>query len=65
MPKAGKEKPLGSSILQGPVQEFSAYCEAEFERRRNGDEPFDEAGYREAMELALGKLRALTERELV
>jgi hypothetical protein len=64
MPKPGEEKPLGASVLQGPAQEFSAYCEAEFERRRNGDAPFDETAYREAMELALGKLQALSEREL-
>lgn len=63
MPKGGEQKPLGSSVLQGPVQEFTAYCEAEFERRGNGDEPFDEAGYREAMELVVAKLRALTEKE--
>jgi hypothetical protein len=63
MPKPDEEKPLGSSILQGPAQEFSVYCEAEFERRRIGDEPFDEAAYKDAMELVLSKLQALAEGE--
>lgn len=42
-----------------PSEEFSAYCEGEFERRRNAGTEFDEAAYREAMELALTKLRLL------
>ncbi len=62
MPKSGGQKPLESSILHGPVQEFTDYCEAEFERRGNSGEPFDEGVYREAMELALGKLRKLKEK---
>jgi predicted secreted protein len=63
MSESGQQKPLDASILQAPIEEFSAYCEAEFERRRNGDEPFDETAYREAMELVLSKLRAATEKE--
>jgi hypothetical protein len=63
MSESSEQKPLDISVLQGPLQEFTAYCEAEFERRRNGDEPFDEAGYRDAMELVLAKLRAVTEKE--
>ena len=59
MSSDGKTKPLGNSRLRGPVEEFSAYCEGEFERRRNSGEPFDEAGYREAMQAALHKLRRL------
>jgi hypothetical protein len=42
-------------------EEFASYCEGEFERRRNAGTEFDEAGYREAMELALAKLRVLEE----
>ncbi|MEA1888871.1 MAG: nodulation protein E [Pseudomonadota bacterium] len=49
-------KPLGQSDLQGPAGDFADYCEAEFERRRNSDSPFDEAAYQEARELVLRKL---------
>jgi hypothetical protein len=51
----------GSSVDTGPSEAFIAYCNAEFDRRRNSDEPFDEAAYREAMELTLHKIRALEE----
>ncbi|MES9905193.1 MAG: hypothetical protein ABW168_21275 [Sedimenticola sp.] len=46
---------------QGPSVDFSAYCEAEFERRKNSGEAFAEVDYREAMEMVLVKLRALEE----
>ncbi len=59
MSSDGKTKPLSNSRLLGPVEEFSAYCEGEFERRRNSGEAFDEEGYREAMQMALQKLRKL------
>lgn len=52
-------KPLQGSELEGPSGDFASYCEAEFERRRNADEPFDEAAYREAMEMTLRRLRTL------
>lgn len=52
-------KPLSTSEFHGPSEDFSAYCEAEFERRRNSDEAFDEASYREAMGMTLLKLKAL------
>jgi hypothetical protein len=41
------------------MEEFSAYCEGEFERRRNSGETFDEEGYRDSMQLVLQKLRKL------
>ena len=50
------DKPLGNSDLNGPAKDFAEFCDAEFERRRNSDEPFDEESYREAMELVLRKL---------
>ncbi|MCU7959447.1 MAG: nodulation protein E [gamma proteobacterium symbiont of Bathyaustriella thionipta] len=50
---------LNQSELFGPAKDFSDYCEAEFERRRNSDESFDEASYREAMDIVLRKLQAL------
>lgn len=56
MSSDGESKPLSNSRLRGPVEEFSAYCEGEFERRRNSGEPFDEESYREAMKMALQKL---------
>lgn len=49
-------KPLGRSELHGPARDFADFCEAEFERRRNSDSPFDEISYQEAMELVLRKL---------
>ncbi|OOZ37096.1 hypothetical protein [Solemya velesiana gill symbiont] len=52
-------KPLSTSELQGPSQDFTDYCEAEFERRRNSGEPIEEDEYREAMEMTLRRLRAL------
>lgn len=42
-----------------PSQEFTAYCEAEFERRQNSGEGFDEAIYRKAMDLVMDKLLIL------
>jgi hypothetical protein len=43
------------------ADEFADYCAAEFERRRNAGEPFDEPAYEEAVQLALTKLRLLEE----
>ena len=54
-------KPLSTSELQGPTKDFARYCEQEFERRRNSGEPFDEAAYREAMEMTLLRLQAMEE----
>jgi len=50
------DKPLGHSDLNGPAKDFAEFCDAEFERRRNSDAPFDEESYREAMEIVLRKL---------
>ena len=44
-----------------PSADFAAYCEAEFERRLNSGKEFDEAGYREAMEMVLKKLVMMEE----
>jgi len=43
-------------------QEFTAYCESEFERRLNSGSDFDEHQYRKAMALVNDKLDAI-ERE--
>lgn len=55
------ELPVDSAAAVPVSEEFVAYCEAEFERRLNSGAEFDEAGYREAMEMALLKLRILEE----
>ena len=49
--------PVGAQVV--PSEEFTAYCEAEFERRLNSGEDFDEAGYRNAMDLVVQKLKLL------
>ena len=45
--------------IKKPSEEFVAYCEAEFERRLNSGESFDEAQYRHAMAMVLERLTAL------
>ncbi|MCB1790339.1 MAG: hypothetical protein KDJ24_08575 [Gammaproteobacteria bacterium] len=45
-----------NSGVKTPSEEFSAYCEAEFERRLNSGESFDEASYRKAMAMVLDRL---------
>jgi hypothetical protein len=44
-----------------PSEEFSAYCEADFERRLNAGEPFDEALYQRARDMVLDRLLRLEE----
>jgi hypothetical protein len=56
-------KPLGHSELHGPARDFADFCEAEFERRRNSDSPFDEISYQEAIELVLRKLIGSTAKD--
>ena len=43
------------------AREFSAYCNAERERRRNSGETFDEKAFDEAVEMVMRKLRILAE----
>ncbi len=54
-----EDKPLSSADRGGPLQDFLAFCEAEFERRRDTGEEFDEASYKEAMDLVVRKFQAL------
>jgi len=49
--------PLGTQVI--PSEEFAVYCEVEFERRQNSGDDFDEAAYREAMEMVMTKLKLL------
>jgi hypothetical protein len=37
-------------------EDFADYCEAEFERRLNAGQDFDERAYRRAMELVIERL---------
>ena len=50
-PRLGK-----NPTVNKPSEEFSVYCEAEFERRLNSEEAFDEAQYRKAMSMVLDRL---------
>ena len=49
--------PIGAQVI--PSEEFVVYCEAEFERRLNSGEDFDESAYRKAMEMVTAKLKQL------
>ena len=49
-------RPDKHPAVKKPSEEFSAYCEAEFERRLNSGEVFDEALYRKAMSMVLDRL---------
>ncbi|WP_052199396.1 hypothetical protein [endosymbiont of unidentified scaly snail isolate Monju] len=42
-----------------PAAEFAAWCEAEFERRRNSGDDFDEEHYHKAMQLVIERLQRL------
>ena len=55
------EKPLSRSELHGPAKVFAEFCDAEFERRRNSDDNFDEKSYLEAMNIVLRKLNGTNE----
>lgn len=61
MPGEEQVNPSVSVSVTSPSEAFTTYCEAEFERRRNSGEAFDETSYQDAMNLALGKIRALEE----
>lgn len=53
--------PKTMSGIKRPSEEFIAYCEAEFERRLNSGDDFDEAPYRKAMTMVLDRLTRLEE----
>lgn len=58
--RAGPNK---NPVVKKPSEEFSAFCEAEFERRLNSGEAFDETRYRKAMTMVLDRLFRLEEGE--
>ncbi len=55
---SGRE-PNTPTGVKRPTEEFIAYCEAEFERRLNSGEGFDETLYRKAMVMVLDRLTRL------
>ena len=55
---------VGAAEVPPSAIEFFTYCEAERERRRNTGEPFDEALFTAAVELALRKFQTLEDRGL-
>jgi hypothetical protein len=55
---------VGAAEVPPSAIEFFTYCEGERERRRNTGEPFDEALFDAALELALRKFQALEDRGL-
>lgn len=59
---AGLE-PKTTPGIKKPSEEFAAYCEAEFERRLNSGEDFNEVLYRRAMTMVLDRLVRLEEEE--
>jgi len=48
----------GGEAAQRPSAAFAAWCEVELERRRDAGGDFDEAGFRAAVALAVGRLKA-------
>jgi len=59
MPAHTDSKPLGSSELKGPAQDFFDFCKEEKDRRRNSGEPFDEGSFDAAVDIVRRKLQAL------
>lgn len=64
MPTETGSKPFASSGPNAASEEFRKYCEAEFERRQNSGDEFDEGPYREAMEMVLKRLHQLEQEGL-
>jgi len=56
MPATADAEPAKKPGINKPSEEFAAYCEAEFERRLNSGEAFDESAYRTAMAMVLDRL---------
>jgi hypothetical protein len=56
MNASDRAAPIENPGVKKPSEEFAAFCEAEFERRLNSGEMFDEALYRKAMTMVLDRL---------
>lgn len=48
--------PIRKLGVEKPSEEFASFCEAEFERRLNSGEAFDEKRYRKAMTMVMDRL---------
>ena len=59
MPANAQPSPKQHPGVNKPSEEFTAYCEAEFERRLNSGEDFDAKAYRAAMQMVRERLIAL------
>jgi hypothetical protein len=59
MPGDSDHKPLASTELKGPAQDFFDFCKEEKDRRRNSGQAFDEAAFDAAVEIVRRKLQAL------
>jgi hypothetical protein len=57
-----KIPPVPTSTSRTPSEEFASYCEAEFERRLNSGDDFEQGRYQKAMALVMDRLQDL-ERE--
>jgi len=58
------DKPLSVLGVQGPAQDFLAFCAEERERRLNCGESFDETLFDEAVALVRRRLDALAGEEV-
>lgn len=56
MPATDGIEPKINPGVKKPSEEFSAYCEAEFEHRLNSGEEFNEPLYRKAMAMVMERL---------
>lgn len=56
MPGIGDRNSENPAGMSKPSAEFAAYCEAEFERRLNSGQGFDEKTYRSAMTMVMERL---------
>ena len=63
MPASGLPGSTRSSGAKTPSEEFSAFCETEFERRLNSGQEFDEGLYRKARDLVMDRLVRLEREE--
>jgi hypothetical protein len=59
MSHADNDKPLGTSGLKGPTQDFAEFCEQERQRRIRSGEAFDQMRYDQVVKLVMDKLQAL------
>ncbi len=59
MSRSDHDKPLGTSGLKGPTQDFADFCELERQRRQRAGEQYNPKRYDRVVKLVLDKLQAL------